>query len=58
LDINQKVKSQPVVSQKTWILVLYGNKKIDDMKIILSSCEGFPEKLRPSIWFWICSKRT
>jgi len=31
-------KSEPAISDKVWILVLYGNKKLDDFKVILASC--------------------
>jgi hypothetical protein len=28
------------------------NKKIDEERLIMASCEGFPERLRPAIWHW------
>lgn len=52
------VKQKEVaISEKLWILILNTNRKVDEEKLIQASCEGFPEKLRPAIWYWLATRK-
>jgi hypothetical protein len=49
----ERPKIQASITDKTWILIMNGNKKVTENKINNASCEGFSEKLRPNIWHWL-----